>query len=123
MGRAGDRCLVRVALRKTLSSDRAGKREWRRHTPSFFASFVKRKKNVVMATSTRPDLASLQAAVEAAQIAVTTQADAVRALKASLKEGKADRVSRRAFRGRGEIDRPPRPRHTPHGDAHARDPG
>lgn len=42
--------------------------------------------------ATAADIADLQAKLEAAQAAQTQQGDAVRALKAAVKEGKADKV-------------------------------
>ena len=61
-----------------------------------------------MATST-PDVAALQAAVDAATAAVTQQADAVRALKAKAKEGDADKVRERKSRSTGRETRPAAP--------------
>jgi len=46
------------------------------------------------------DAAALKAAAEAAEAAVTQQGDAVRALKASLKQGEATKVRRERKRGK-----------------------
>ena len=50
----------------------------------------------IMATAV-PDNASLEQDLVVAQAAVTKQGDTVRSLKASLKEGKADKVSTRSL--------------------------
>lgn len=49
------------------------------------------------------DAAALKAAAEAAEAAVTQQGDAVRALKASLKQGEATKV-RKGRKGRDALD-------------------
>ena len=46
-----------------------------------------------------PDVATLQAAVDAAQAAATGQGDTVRALKAALKDGSAQKAGGRVVWG------------------------